>query len=321
MAGASAASASSGESSGNEGGGADGAGQVTDYSELLEQAQSELGQTQEELGYTKQELATIRQATEQNQRTLDSIRQIFAPDNRAAPTKGTKTKARAERMMEEFLQAALADKSRGGTGLPLTTTLATEFFQKMMEDADENEKLRSDIEELKKQTKRATDPSAALDLMAFADFDGKIMSALNTVYGAGDEYGQQKDAQYKAICMQIEQEIRDLKENDPDVWDRVRRNGTDRAKMVGHFVKLNIPPKARELLEEQQIRDTPLTLEDTYQAFLEAKELARQNPSNPEYKALKAELGREVLVEISLRNRGGRAGGGGGRRIGMNSIL
>src|SRR5690606_33589360 len=92
----------------------------------------------------------------------------------------------------------------------------------------------------------------------------------------------------------IVNEINRLKREDPGSWNRIRRNPRDQQAMVSHFVKLAIPPKARELMELDHIRSTDMSEAELMAAWQSAKEQYQKNPS-PHWEQVISDLRGELL--------------------------
>ncbi len=285
-------------SSGSEAAGAEGkdaiheGGQI-DFKELFstqrEQFSQELGKRDVELG--------------KQGKTLDNLRKALMGDegkeSKLDPIDSQIQQAGAE--IDQYLEAALAAE-RAGKPIPLTVNAAIKGLQFKIEALNDKKAHQKEMADMKAQLARLSDPGNRIDEQAFSAMDSHLTSALHTIYGPGDE--DTKNLQFEAISKQIGKEIRDLRKEDPEMWDRIRRDKNAQNKMVNHFVKKSIPPRARQIMEEDEIRRTPLGIGELRAAWNEAKELAVKKPDMQRHAD---DIRRELLSRLMEKNLGGGA--------------
>ena len=115
-------------------------------------------------------------------------------------------------------------------------------------------------------------------------------------------YGEQNAGQYQAIAGAINQEIQRLQREDPENWAKVKRNPNFQKSMVNHFVQKAIPPRARQILHQEQIKSEPVTENE----LLAAMQEARETISNPEKLAETIQTLREAYWEVKYLAPGKR---------------
>ncbi len=172
----------------------------------------------------------------------------------------------------------------------------------MIEQLQTNKQLTKDMAKIQKQMGQVSDPSHSIDQMAFSAIDSNIINGLNTVYGENEEMEQVKAQQFRSVAALITEEIKQLKQNDPETWDRIRRNPVDQKKLTNHFLQKVIPPRARQLMEDDRIRNTPTTFSDLMAAFKEANQI-----KDPEQrKQIQERIRQEMWAERTSGNTRGQ---------------
>lgn len=271
-----------------------------DFNELI---QTELESTKNQNTQLSQELAALKNEAGKTKDTVDKIRSVFAPEDggEVDPIDARINELNAE--IDDVLGKAI-EAERIGKPIPMTTRTAIsnlKFQIEMLEKGKEKDKV---ISELQSQLKQLANPGTAVDQQAYSNIDSQLHSALETIYGPGQEYVETKAAQFHAVASQIGEEIKALKRDDPATWERIRRDQSAQKKLVNYFVKQNMPPKARQLMEEDQIRRTPMSHDELLNAFREAKQLAAQDPQNAQAQHYVTELRRELLSTLMAKNMG-----------------
>jgi hypothetical protein len=208
--------------------------------------------------------------------------------------------------MDQYIQAAI-DAERAGRPIPLTANAAIKSLKFQISQIQRNEAKDAEIAALQRQLKEQGNPARQIDVQAYSNIDGHLMSALKTVYGADFNIMPH----FNAIGGQIVDEIKQIQREEPETWDRIRRDPTYQRKMVNYFVEQSIPPKARQLLQEEQIRQTPLTGQDLHAAWRETKELLSKDPQNGALRKQLGEIREQLLSTVVGRNMPGA-----GRRMG-----
>lgn len=240
--------------------------------------QSMLAAMQQESGARYQELDSRYNATSKElgstKETLDRLRAALSPETgggKGDPGGFESKISAAEAQLDQYLAAAV-EAERQKRPIPLTTNLAVQFFQQQIEMLKEKQTHQTELADMKRQLAALSNPERQIDVTAYSNIDTQVHTALQQVYGDNDDYAAQRTHQFDAITKQIGSEIKELKKDDPDLWDRIRRDPKSQAKLVRHFVEKNIPPRARQILEEDHVKKTPMTTNELMEAFREAKE-------------------------------------------------
>lgn len=214
----------------------------------------------------------LRQQQARDGGTLDKIRKVFVPDDQPAPDPIAQDIARHEAGIDQALQTAI-EHERIGRPIPETIKAQIETHQLAIQMLNEKRERDRTIDELKKKVGHLSDSGNVIDTIAFSQLDNHIMNAMQTIYGSDDKYGLQKNAQYQTVALMVGDEIKRLKKEDPATWDMIRRQPEKQRHMVNWFVEQNMPPKARLILEQEHLRNTPMTHDELYQAHTEAKKI------------------------------------------------
>jgi hypothetical protein len=238
-----------------------GGAELPDFNAMIEALQN----TQSEAREWGQKYSELEGKHKETSQTLDKIKQVFAPDDRVNPAE--QRIAQYEAQLDHYMQAAI-DAERRGQPIPLTTNLAIQLFQGKIEQEREREQLFGELAQLKRTLQAVNNPDNQVDNITYQNIDTNVLQAMDVLYGK--QPSDVKSYQFQAVTKAIGAEIRDLKQNDPELWAEIRRDPKRQQRMVQHFVKQTIPPKAREILMEDQIRREPMTTEELYSAFREA---------------------------------------------------
>lgn len=288
---------------------------VSDIQDALRGQFGVLKDHQNTIKTQSQELAGLRQQTSQNSQLMDQLRGVFNPQTQQVDPID-QTISEAEQQMDFYLQQALeADKN--GNPIPLTTNLAIAHFKNVIATANEKRDNAKTMAAMRQKLNQLTDPNVQIDTGAYADIDNKITQYMGQLYGNDQASMDVRIAQFNNIAGQIGQEIKNIQKTMPDVWDRVRRNPEERQKLVAYYVEKNMPPRVRQQLEQEHIQNTPMTMDDLYQAFEETKLI-----QDPKQRAdLQARVRQEILAEQFDMNRPTRRGpSGGGASRNRNSL-
>lgn len=256
-----------------------------------EEFSQELGKRDAELGKTKSTIDKLRQALmdgDGEQRHSDPI------DTEIAET---------EAELDRIIGIALESEKRGKP-IPLTANTAIKSLQFKIKTLQDKKASSAELAELKAKVAQLSNPEVQIDQQAFSNLDQVLMHQLSSIYGPNENV----ENIFDAVSKDIVSEIRDLKKNDPKMWQRIARDKTAQTKMVAHFVKRAIPPRARELLEEDQIRRTPLSMDELQAAFQEAKSawMQEKNPRKvEEMKGHMSKIRQQILSRMMEKHMGG----------------
>jgi hypothetical protein len=317
-----AGGAGGGAGAGGQGGGTGGAGGTQpgiptgqgggaqiNYQELFESTKADLGKAQGELGRQRQTISQLSKKTAETDKTIGALRNVFAPEQQQSdPTEDRLSQLEAE--LDQVIATGI-EYEKAGRPINVTVRNAVRSLEFQIEQEKRNRALNGELAEVKKKLDAVSNPDVQLDQRAGQIMDDALMTALDTVYGVGDELGDTKVAQWNAIIQQMAAEVKGLKREKPELWNQIRRNPQKLHRLVNHFITKNMPPRARQLIEQEQLENEPVTMADLKQAYDEAK--AIQDPR--ERNAWMTKIRQEILAFTYNRGSNERRGaGGGGRR-------
>jgi hypothetical protein len=262
-----------------------GGSETPDFNAMLEALQND---REQESSQWSQKYNQLEGQHKQTSQTLDKIRQVFAPDSDKSQSAAEQRIAGFEAQLDHYMQAAI-EAERRGQPIPLTTNLAIQLFQGKIEQEREREQLFGELAELKRTLNVVNNPETHLDNATYQNIDTSVLGAMDVLYGR--QPSDTKSFQFQAVTKAIGAEIRDLKRNDPELWAEIRRDPNRQNKLVQHFVKQTIPPKAREILMEDQIRREPMSTDELMSAFREADQI--EDPG--ERQKIKVAIRQEII--------------------------
>lgn len=280
---------------------AGGAQQLPDTQQYQVLAQA-LRQERDRGGNLQRELEGLRNRTGEQEAILGRLRTAFAPEQPRVDPRAER-RANAENQLDYYVQAAL-EAERAGKPMPLTANLAAQLFQWQIEQTEKEGQTAATLADLQAKLEAATNPNFQIDQRAYSVMDSQIMNAMSTIYGSGPEYQGQRAAQFKAVAAQVGTELKDLQKTDPGTWDEIRRDDRKIQRMVNYFVEQNLPPRARQILAQQQMENEPQTMEGLLGAFREAQTAYKDDPR--QLARVTPQIRAEILAEMmaSRRNNG-----------------
>lgn len=264
---------------------------ITHLRRVLEDTHGKLSKTSKELDGLKSE---YKKTSDFNER----IRRAVVGDEEEKKKPGKKDKY--GQLMDHYLAQDLDMQKKHGQGMPLTTNLAVEFFEHAMEQESRWDQAQSELAELKNLVKQLTNPMNRLADNAYASIDSSVIDALETIYGRGEDAMDVKRAQYGAVSQLVGNELKRLRQEEPDLYEEVIRDPKKQARLARHFVERNLPPRARQMIQEDAIKRTPMSNAELMQAFREAGQM--QDPDQ------RAKVREKIRQEMLMSKFGGGQG-------------
>lgn len=223
----------------------------------------------EELGSQKKIIEGLQSKLTGTERVLGQMREIFAPGEKK-PKSAQKIDEMAE--LDRLLdQAALEDQRRGGKGLPLTTKIGKTVADFARDAIQRQTALENELSEVKKRLETESNP-------AYRDFQKTLNGAETFVEDAlealypGDEHKDVKGYQASAVMDLVKKEIREMVENNEIDNIKKLKNPKVVRNMVNHFMAQILPPKVREMMDNERIANTPDTEEGLLSELKEIQE-------------------------------------------------
>lgn len=176
-----------------------------------------------------------------------------------------------EKQYDRFL-SYMVEAERSGKPMPFTSEIAVALMQHKKNSDSQISELKKQVSDLLSLQKQVTDPSYKLDDQAFVSMQTIMDNSLQALYGDIPPNYQ------RAIAADINEEVMRLKKESPETWDKIRRSPDYQKKMVTHFVTKAVPEKARKMLNEEKLKNEPMTMNELMAAFREAKEKLKDSP-------------------------------------------
>ena len=278
-----------GDFGGSDAGGGDGG------AELSPQLQELIGGLQDEVSDLRGRYDQASRSASAAERQIEAIRAALGGGD--ADGGGNEPDVDKE-FLDEFLEASLADKTKGGSGLPLTTKLAIRVTQQAQQLQD----ALKVINELKQRAEILSDPNLEIDRRAYLSMDSMVQNSVAKLYD-----GDIDKNVVHAINNKITADIQKLQKQAPEMWDRIRRNPEFQKRMVMAHIESVIPSRARQILRDDHIQRTPMSESELLDALREAKQKIPLN--HPKRNQVIESIRQEIL-----QSRFGRSMGAARRR-------
>lgn len=237
---------------------------VVDYGEILARHQAEHART----GKT---VESLRSELEQSRGVLGRVQKAFTGEQEKKLSPYQQRMQEFDELGQYLDQEALESQKRGGQGLPITTKIGKQLAEYGKAAEARAEKLEAELAQMKEAIKRQQNPAyQGLERAAFI-MEGMVDEGLEQLYGAQDASKGIRAAQFNAVTVRINDEIKDLMANEPETLLKIQRNPKLMRKMVNHFMAEMLPPKVRQHMDNERIQNEPMGQQELWQAFAEAK--------------------------------------------------
>lgn len=260
--------ASSNQGGSTKDGGSQGAGGTKEGAGAFDY-QSAFKSQQKKIQEQDQSFSKLHQEWEGKKGDLElvsKLKGVFEPpkgDTKESPV------ANWEKQLDFYIEQAVEAKNRG-QGIPLTANLAISHFKSLIENHQAQEKLHQTIAEMRQQLQEVRDPGHQLNQRAYGNFDTHIKNGLERIYGNDPSTFGSRQAQFRAIGQQVSQALQELQRTNPQRWDMIRRDPKEIEAIANRALRMNLPPKAVQMIEQEQLRNTPMSVGELRQAFKEA---------------------------------------------------
>ncbi len=273
----------------------EGDGAEQDYRKAFVSTQKDLLRTKSEFDQFRSQMEGVKKRADESGSVVDRLREALNPEQARELDPTLEWQAQIDAHMRAALEA-----EKAGRPMPITANLALTLYQDKIANYNAQKEQAKTIKELNERLSALNDPQREIDRAAFSKMDATIVDYVERLYGTAPETLPQRRAQYNGIVDQVRLEVEKLQKGPH--WDAVRRSPDKQAKLVEWVVEMNQPPKVRQILEQQRIKETPISDGELWAAFKEAKTL--QDPKARE----KATT--QIRQDIIARMVGSRKGGG-----------
>jgi len=279
---------------------------LPDYGPQIEEFGSLLKKTQAELAEKDKTLSSLKSELGEQKSFADKLRKVFVGDEESKPDPYAQRQAAFEALARELDSAALEDQKKGGKGLPLTTKIGKELSDFARSTLSQNQKLEKELADLKKAVELQGNPAfqnmQRINLVA----ENMADEALEVMY-PGEESKQVRDFMGNSIKQMVQNEIRTMVQNQE--YDDLKKLNNPKAvrAMVNHFAAQILPPKAREILDNDRIKNEPANPKDLMMSFREASQKLQEaeTPAEQRHWANIVESLRQDFLAETVGKRGG----------------
>lgn len=245
--------------------------EAVDYGQILQQHETAANEHATAIAEQGKTVDQLRRQLGESQQVIGRVRQAFTGEQDRQPAPHERAISKHQEILDYYLQQGI-EAERQGKPMPLTISNGVQLAQFAIEQTTLNNELKQELAAVKQAIARQENPDYQLTDRAAAAMEGMLEEGLAQVYGTDPAYDRTRQSQFTAVANRITEEIKDLMKNEPATWNQIRRQPTAMRRMVNHFVHEMLPPRAREIMEQQRIQATPQPVEELYQAFHEARE-------------------------------------------------
>lgn len=223
---------------------------------------------------------------------LQRLKSAFSPEAKSAPD----PVAHLTGQMDTFLNQMMELKARGQE-LPMTQQIALDFYQSQLENLKTIDALKKQLGELKGGVDRANDPDAPANNMAYTQIDTFLQQSLDSLYGLDPKQTATKNRVHGTVLEALSSELKELQKSAPGQWDMLRRNPMKLQMLVNNALRSIVPPKAMQMIEQEELQNTPYDKGELWAAFNEARVLFK-NAKTDEQKLHALGLQRQIRQDI-----------------------
>lgn len=277
------------------GGAAQGAGGDFDYKSAFTSQSRKIQETEGRLGDLSKEVEGSRSDREM----LKKLRDVFNPQDSGKKQAADPVPGWEQQLDFYISQAVEADKA--GRGIPLTANLAISHYKSLIENHQVQSQYQQKIDTLESMVNQLRDPGHNINQRAFSSFDTSIQNGLERIYGSDPGSFPQRQALFKAVGDLVGPAVNSLMKNDPKRWDMIRRDPAELEKIANRALRAVLPPKAVQMIEQEQLRNTPMSLTELQTAFREANGIKDES----ERQRVRTKIRQDILAMSMGGDRGG----------------
>lgn len=215
------------------------------------------------------------QGVEKDLQDVRRLREVFSPQQQQQQAEAPNPVEALEAQIDYYLEQAMEAKAKG-TPMPLTTNAAIQSFQNLIQLHQSIAEFKKEIAELKSGMNQANDPNTAINNHAYTTMDNFLQNSLDAMYGNDPNAVGVKQSMYGAASARVVAHIKELQRAAPAQWERIRRNGQDMQRIVNAVVRDIIPPKAMQIIEQDELQNTEMSTQELWKAWREADSI--KNP-------------------------------------------
>lgn len=257
------------------------------------------GETQGTLQRMTQEFGQMRQQQTEESRLLSKMREVFQPGDaqQADPVQGKISQY--EQMLDYYIAQGV-EAEKAGRAMPLTINNGIQMYRSLIEAANREKALESRLGSMQQALEQLQNPNTTVNAQAYQTMDTAVKNQIDSLFGANAPI-EQRRAIFQAVGGMLAPILNNLQRTDPARWDMIRRDPEALKELASRAVRKHVPPKALEMIAQEQLKNTPMPIGEIRQAM---RELRARTDIAPEQKA---ELEREMRQEMwEQMYRGGK---------------
>lgn len=297
---------------GTAGGGQDGGGQpqrregggeaTRDFDP--QKSLAELRETRANLKKVTSEFDNFKKESSADRKVLERLKGAFSEGD----AKGGETDP-TEALRAEYAEIQQILSENGGK-LPLTERIAKRLYESQIQQQQVIAELRSQIEKLQHGVDQASDPSAPVNNLAYSQMENFLQQSLDQMYGNGPKTEKARGQVYDVVTSSLVRDLKELQKVAPARWEAMRRNPGELQKVVQAALRNIVPPKAMELIEQDTLKNTEMSIGELYGTWREMKEQRDNAKSKQKADAIHAEMikVRQQIMKLQNGPKGRTAG-------------
>lgn len=247
--------------------------QIKDMGELLQQQKLDSEGT----------IKGLKGDLDANKATMDRLRKALSNEPDKVVSESQRRISAFEALAFELDEAALDDQRRGGKGLPLTTKIGKQLSEFARNTLAENEKLREQIAKIEGR-QNLQDNTAYQSLQKINHTaETFIDEALSTLYGADEANEDVRGFQAQSINTMIKKEIKGMLDTNDYASIKALSNPKNVRSMVNHFMAQILPPKVRQMMDDDRIKNEPDNPAKLMSALKEANKKVTEAQTQQDY--------------------------------------
>lgn len=259
---------------------------------------SEFTRTRKDLDDTRAGMEGLTRKTQEQEKTLGKLREAFDPN---AGEQGGDPIEAIDAEMDSIINAAYeADKA--GRPIPMTAKAYLAALQTRKDHLEFQKEIREELKKIGGQAQQANDPQMTVNRQAYSNIDSFVQQGLDQIYGLDESYLGVKKEQFGSLTRQMSATVREMQAKNPGAWDRMRRDPQLQRQFVNQYLRQNLPPRAVEILERENLQNTPMSQQELFKAFDEAKAI-----KDPKARAeLRTKIRQDILSHMGPQDRRAR---------------
>lgn len=243
------------------------------------------------IGHTQQQSQHASQISEQNHQMLSKLKEVFSPQEK-----------KADSWYDNVLRAAI-EAEKNGNPIPLTVDISSQL--KLTQE--QNRILQEKLSKLEQRENWRSNPETSIDQAAYNHVDMFMSQELSSAFD-----GNIPQPLAQAVTADLVQRIQHEQVNNPERWRQIRSNPDLMRTIVKNAVAQFVPPRARTIINQDNMMNSDYSDQDALDAIREARELMsreeiQNNPLMMKKLQHAEKRGREMFWEAKMLGQKGKS--------------